>query len=489
MSDAKRLTREALFVLALGLGAAGCGRGSGNARMHLDYRVTPTPGAGFEVELTARGLGPHPVFRLLDGWGLLQDQPGHVEAVAAADSRGRPIPVTRGAEAGETRWRLERSADPVRLTYRVEPYPRDVSPEASFVDRNRLVLVGYSIFLLPGAADLDLPIDARVAVEGPGGWRRWSSWPEGEGAYRPGTPHDLWSGMVAAGDFASSRMASGPVAVTVLTEDTATRPLGLTVANRIFPVLRAMNDLFGSPPRGDSLNVVALYRTMSPQPGRSIMTGTSEEGAFLCLATPDRFDDPTPLTALAAHECVHFYLGGAVTADAEPPYRNAPDMIWLMEGMTEYLSYRLMERAGVMSPAQVAAVAARKEREYRETPGWNALTLADAARRMDDMDVYRLVYSRGYLVSRMLDRELESRCGPGALDRVLRTLFEEHDFYRTHRPLTPFEAREAFERVCPGAGALIDRYALRNTTLPAPGKGPAAVETSQRLEPASTTSS
>ena len=46
--------------------------------------------------------------------------------------------------------------------------------------------------------------------------------------------------------------------------------------------------------------------------------------------------------------------------------------------------------------------------------------LADAARRMEDMEVYSLVYSKGYLVGKLLDWELTRRCGPGTLEAVIR---------------------------------------------------------------------
>jgi predicted metalloprotease with PDZ domain len=227
-----------------------------------------------------------------------------------------------------------------------------------------------------------------------------------------------------------------------------------------------MHDLFGAAPRGDSLRVLALYRTQPFRDGRSLMSGNSEEGAFLCLATPDRFRNADQMTILAAHECLHFYLGGAITACPEPPFRNTPDLIWFMEGVTEYLSYRLLERAGLLDSQDIADIAVGKEREYRDTRGWRGLTLADAARRMEDITIYSLVYTRGFLVGFLLDQEMTRRSGPGSFDRALRTLFEKHNFYRDGKVVTAEEVRRIFDAESPGAGNLIARFAESSEPIP-----------------------
>ncbi len=457
--------RFLLPVLALGLVASLWRPGTGNQGLALEYRVRPVPGEGFDVVLHASGLrSPHPGFRLLDGWGLLQDQSGHIEGLAAADPGGRPIAVTAETESGTARWRLEGNPREAVLRYRVRSYSPDLSAEASFVDRSRLVLLGYSLFLLPLRVDHYAPLDVAVRVEPPPGSSLWSSWPEEGGAYRPGTAHDLWSGVVAGGDFTPTRLARGPVAVTVLTEASTPPRTGLTIANRLLPVLGRMVDFFGAPPRGDSLAVLAVYRTRPAPPGRSVVSGNSEEGAFLCVASPDRYADPQSLTQLASHECLHFYLGGALTGGPEPPYQNSPDLIWLVEGMTEYLSYRFMVEAGVLSPAGLREVTARKEREAQEAP--SNVTLAAAARHMDRMSTYQLVYSRGFLVGLLLDREMTSRCGPQALNRALRRLFDRRNFYRTGEALDPDIVRDAFESECAGSAGLIARYGEGSARLP-----------------------
>jgi len=438
----------------------------------LRYRVQAHPDDGFRVEVEVRGWrGKAPRFRLLDGWGLLQDQAAHVTGLEARAADGTVLPVTRKLVDGDAIWTVQgRAGADFRLDYRVEPYDPTLSPEASFADRNRTVLVGYSMFLLPAelGGRRDPPIRVTVAV--PPGWPTWSSWPREGDAFRPATAHDLWSGMVAGGDYVPSRMQTGRVVVTALTE--SRDGMGLRISNRLLPVLREMHALFGAPPRGDSLSVLALYRTMPMRNRMSQMIGNSEEGAFLCLATPDRFRDADDLTVLATHECLHFYLGGAVTATSEPPFRNAPDLVWFTEGVTEFLTFRLMERAGVLSPRAAREVVVEKEREYRQSPGAAAFSLADAARRMEESSVYGLVYSRGFLAARLLERDMTARCGPDAFEGVLRRLFEEHNYYRDGKTVSAAQVRRAFEEACPGAGSLIDRYAAGRETLPPTGVTP-----------------
>ncbi len=407
---------------------------------------------GFEVRLDARDLpGRRPAFRLLESWGALADMPGHIEDIRAADATGAEIGLDRTHEDGEGRWKLSRNPGRFTLTYRVRGYDPMASPEASFVTDGRFVWIGYSVLLTPVNLGARAPASLSIHVCAPVGWEIWGSWPQEDGAYRPANLHDAWSGFAAAGDFKPSHLSSDRAAVTVLTEGTASAGLGLHIANRLLPVLREMVALFGAPPRGDRLDVLALYRVAPTDGRRSIVSGTSQEGAFLCLATPDRFNDMEGLTALAAHECFHFYIGGAVIASPEPPFQNAPDLIWLMEGVTEYMAFRLMERSGVLTPAGFGDVARRKEAEWRATPGHRDLTLAEAARAMNDLSAYSLVYSRGFLVARLIDERMETVSGPGALDRTLRRLFEEHNRYEGAGLVTEAQVVAAFEERAPAS--------------------------------------
>jgi predicted metalloprotease with PDZ domain len=460
-------------MIAVGLGGLALGvwiavvtglAGSEPAPPTLDYRVRADPDSGFTVVLRAEGLKTrHPYFRMLDGWGLLQEQPSHVERVEALDESGEPIPVSLVKVTGETRWKLARNPKGgLTLRYRVRGYDPQISPEASFVEQRRWVFLGYSVMLAPGGVPAYEPMHIRVHLET--ATKSWASWPASKDGFAPPTLHDVWSGFAAAGDFQCARVASNRTAVSVLTELRMPRLVGTTIANRLFPGLRGMADLFGTAPRGDSLRVLALYRMAPVQGLLSQVAGSSEEGAFLCLATPDRFRDVSGLTVLAAHECLHFYLGGAISSNGEPPFRNSPDLIWLMEGVTEYLTYRLLEQAGSLPRGETDEVSLQKEEEMAKVPE-PGLSLADAARRMNEPDIYTLVYSRGFLVARMIEATMESR-EPGSFDRALRDLFERHNFYETRAMVTPAEVRSAFEARCPGIGVVIDHYAVGANALP-----------------------
>jgi len=460
-------------MIAVGLGGLALGvwiavmtglAGGEPAPPSLDYRVRADPDSGFTVVLRAQGLkARRPCFRILDGWGLIQDQSSHVEQIDVRDGAGHQVPLTLVRGNGETRWKLARNPKgEITIRYRVRGYDPYLSPEASFVEQRRWVFLGYSVLLVPGGVSAYDPMRIRVHLET--ATRSWSSWPASPQGFAPPTLHDVWSGFAAAGDFQCARVASDRTSVSVLT-DLRTPPLiGTTIANRLFPGLRGMADLFGGAPRGDSLSVLALYRMAPPKGLISEVSGSSEEAAFLCLATPDRFRDVSGLTVLAAHECLHFYLGGAISSGGEPPFRNSPDLVWLMEGVTEYLTYRLLEEAGSLPRGETEEVSLRKEEEMTKVPE-PGLSLADAARRMNEPDIYTLVYSRGFLVARMLEATMESR-EPGSFTRALRDLYERYNFYEKGAMVTPSEVRAAFEARCPGIGVVIDHYAAGANPLP-----------------------
>lgn len=463
-----------LALLGLWLaGGTGCGGGSnGDIALHYQVRVLESH---FAVELTVTGSpGRRPELRLLDGWGLLQDMGSHIQDLTCEDGAGRVLPTQRFERDGEVVWKVTSRPRRGKLVvrYRVAAYEPTVSPEASFIGDRRFLALGYSLFLLPAGLAHNEPVEAKVTLD-PGDLKPvWSSWTAG-GGESPSTPHDLWSGVLAGGDYGHARLGSPPVTVTVLTGGGITAATGLSIANRLLPVLKETERFFGGPPRGDELHVLAVYRSFPDYGRQSILSGTSEENAFLCLATPDRFQDVEPLTALAAHECLHFYLGGAISADPVPPFRNAPEMAWLMEGMTEYLTYRLMAAAGTITPRRVRAVEAHKHAKYRSTPGWEELTVADAAARMHDLNVYGLVYSRGYLAAKLVAESLDA-CGEHGTRDLLRELFKEHNFYRQDPPVTVQALRDRMRRRCPQAWEVAAAYALGNEKLPAPAGGSAA---------------
>jgi len=446
----------------------GCSRGPES--LHVEYRVSLFPREGILVEVRAVGLAL-PEFQLLNGLGAIQDQPGHVTELTASSPDGTPVGIHREDRTDKAVWKLDSLPDEgVVLRYRVLPYDAYLSPEATFVDAERGFVLGYSTFLVPNELSDYLPASIRVGVEAPLGWETWASWPVEGGFFVPSGVHELWSGGAAVGGFRATRLQSGLARVTVLTDDDGAGTSGLSVANRLLPVLREAVELFGRPPRGDQLAVLAVYRTYPPAERRSVMMGVSEENSFFSLATPDRFQKLNDVTVLAAHECLHFYLGGALVAEPEPPFNNAPDVIWLIEGVTEYLAYRLMLQAGVMSREEYDAVAERKREKIAELGSRGTLSMAAAARMLDDSSVYELVYERGFLVAELLDREM-SQCGEGSFDDALRDLFETADFHRTHRWIDEAEVVRVFARHCPGVEEFITRYAAGNARIPAPAAG------------------
>lgn len=451
------------LALLLALASPAC---LGSDPMTLRYEVEPVPGTGFVVRAEMSGLrGRRPELRMLDGWGVLQEMGGRVGDLQISDADGNTVGWELRHDRDEARWRLDRRpSEPVRLTYQVRNYDPASSPEASFTLADRFVTLGYSVFVIPGRRDPFAPADIEVVYTPPADWPVWTSWPDQAGVSDPPTAHDLWAGVAAGGAFQESRMGTGPVRVTVLAGPGIGRATALSTANRLIPALREMVEWFGQPPRGDALDVLALYRVLPETEGRSIMTGTSEENAFLCLATADRYRDPGPLTVMAVHECLHFFLGGAVTAAPEPPFRNAPELTWLMEGVTEYLTYRMLDDAGLMGAQTRRDVDQQKRRELA---GWtDGLTLADAARRMDDMAVYSMVYARGYLVAQALDQELTARCGPGTLQTVLRDLLADYNVHHGAGAVDRRAVHAAFEARCPGSSAWIERVAEGSDPVP-----------------------
>lgn len=459
-------------VLAATLAAVlstACAPALHNHDAELEYLLSLDPAEGIVVTCTARGLRDrNPEFQLLGDYGMLRDLPGHVEGLEARDGAGRALAVEPRRTSSQGLWRVRRrGADEITLRYRVRSYDPLVSPEATFVEPDRGLALGYSAFVAPTELTDYLPSRIRVRVAAPEGWPVWTSWGDGAGPHAPTTLHRLWSGGAAAGAYRESRLASGPARVVVLTEAHWTSVTGLTIANRLIPALRGMIALFGAPPYAEeTLDVLAVYRVAPPNPRQGKLIGVSEENAFFCLATPDRYEDLDELTALAVHECLHFYLGGAILPEPEPPYNNAPDLIWLTEGVTEYLTFRIMAEAGVLSPSAFSEIAVAKRRKMTVLEARGTASMATAARLVHDPETYELIYTRGFFLGALLETWMDGRSGPGAFDGALRDLFVRYDFRRTARWVTPEDVESVFAARTPGADELIRRYGRGAEPLP-----------------------
>ena len=144
--------------------------------------------------------------------------------------------------------------------------------------------------------------------------------------------------------------------------------------------------------------------------------------------------------SLAAHEYLHLYNVKRIRPKALMPFdytrENYTRLLWWMEGSTDYFTYLVLRRAGLLTPYQFFDQRAGVVKQYLETPGRNRVSLEESS-FITWVDLYQpfeespnqsvSYYWKGDLVSMCLDLEIRHQSeARSSLEDVLRLLWKEH---------------------------------------------------------------
>ncbi|HYB79563.1 MAG TPA: PDZ domain-containing protein [Thermoplasmata archaeon] len=144
--------------------------------------------------------------------------------------------------------------------------------------------------------------------------------------------------------------------------------------------------------------------------------------------------------SLPAHEYLHLYNVKRIRPKSLMPFDYTHEsytrLLWWMEGTTDYLTYLVLRRAGLLTPAQFLEQRAGVVKQYLETPGRNRISLEESS-VITWVDHYLpfeetpnqsvSYYLKGDLVSMCLDLEILHRSETrSSLVDVLRLLWKEH---------------------------------------------------------------
>jgi len=143
---------------------------------------------------------------------------------------------------------------------------------------------------------------------------------------------------------------------------------------------------------------------------------------------------------LTAHEYLHLYNVKRIRPKVLGPFdytqENYTRLLWWMEGTTDYFTYLVLRRAGLLTPEQFLQQRAETVKQYLETPGRNRISLEESS-IISWVDMYQpfeetpnqtvSYYTKGDLVSMCLDLEIRHRSeARSSLEDVLRLLWTEY---------------------------------------------------------------
>lgn len=182
-----------------------------------------------------------------------------------------------------------------------------------------------------------------------------------------------------------------------------------SLANKI---LVAETAFWGEQPRPFLVTVVPTYA--SSKFAKSI-GGTGRSAGFATQMTPNA--TLADLVALFAHE--NFHTWNAARLGGQGTYGGRG--YWFTEGFTDFYAWRLLARAGAITPQQFVDFWNDMLAAYAASPARTATNAQIVEGFWKDPYLQKLPYQRGALLAAIWDARLKAmRAGRGGLDEIMR---------------------------------------------------------------------
>lgn len=381
----RRATSPMLFAVALLSAAPALAATAPQAP--LRYEIAPgREAAGLPaIEVTLKFRADPSGVTTLE---LPQASMGHTELWR----RLRDIRVSGATISGDGPFRIltSKPGQPITVRYRLattidhDPTDTDGYPATPWIRPSWLFVDTASA--LATVADRD---DAPVALT-------WKGWPAGVRAasnLEPTRAVDPRQGALIAGrDLRIVR--SGPLRLAIRGQF----PFAdAELAAELNKILEAEREFFADAP---SAPYFVAASSVTASSGQSF-SGVGKADAFAMVASSGMtLEDLRPLLA---HELLHAWnparLGRPI----------GPRGYWLSEGFTDFYARRLLQRAGLISPASFAALWNESLRAYGVSPARTMPGARAAEAFWTDPDAEKLPYQRGAMLAALWDWRLRQR--------------------------------------------------------------------------------
>jgi predicted metalloprotease with PDZ domain len=435
------------------------------------YRVSMRAPASheYEVEMQVPALPDRDrVDLVFPAWApgsyMVRDFVRHVFRLEIADSRGRALAPADVVRVDKQRWRIASAGRAFRVRYRVFAF--EVTVRTSFLDDSHAYWNGTSLFFFVDG-ELGRPCQVTVAPAKPS-WRVATALP-------PATRRGAGRGLTyAAADFdelADSPFEVGTHALHTFSVGRTRFELALygrTNADpaRLVEILRkvvtATGRIFGGFPFRRYLFIVHAL---------PVGSGGLEHRASVTMDIAGlSFDDESGYVRfadLAAHEFFHVWNVKRIHDSALGPFDYTREsytrLLWLYEGITDYLAHVIILRAGVTRERQFLRMIAEDWPKYATRPGRNETSLEELSfeawikqYKPSENFTNRAVsyYEKGFWTAMALDLTLRLEDGGRrGLPEMIRWLWDR--FGRSGRPIADADVRAAAAAI---AGRRLDRF-------------------------------
>lgn len=364
---------------------------------------------------------------------LVREYAQHVSEIAAEDTRGRRLVLTKTTK---NRWQVATPgrAKTFRLTYRV--YCRDRSVRTNWVDDRYAVLNGAPTFIT--RPDM-IESPHVVALELPTGWRRSATSMLGDGdaahQYRAESFHELVDSPIVAGEIELFPFEAGGVShALVNVNDHGFWDGGRSIKD-LKKIVEAHQELWGRTPYSRYLFINVI--------GEGGGGGLEHDNSCLLMASPYTCADPGRYRgwlSLCSHEFFHAWnvrrLRPRELATYNYEQENYTPSLWVAEGVTTYYEDLMLARAGILDEMSMVGILSGSVSSLQQTPGRLKQSLRDSSHdawikyyRTSENSRFAEVsyYTKGAVVAWLLDVEIRSATeGAKSLDDVLRLLWRRN---------------------------------------------------------------
>ncbi len=387
----------------------------------------------------------------------------------AVESGAHPLSVHH---ASKNSWEFETfDAGDVDISYKI--YAFELGVATSHLDQSHAYWNGAQLF---GLVDQYKDVPYHLSINAPASWHASTGLEpdaHGHGQYLSASYDVLVDSPFEVGTHAESTFevdgklhtlaiwGHGNEDVAKLTED-------------VRKIVLAQHALFGSLPY--SHYTFILHLSDKPTGGLEHLNSTTcgvERFSFRPWKKYRR------VLGLIAHEFFHLWNVKRIHPEALGPFDYNQEvytqMLWAMEGFTDYYAYVSLRRSALYSPTDYLEGLGKKMATYEKQPGRFVQSLAESSfdtwiklYKPDEDSVNRTIsyYLKGDLVGMCLDLEIRRRTENAAsLDDVLRRLFERYGTRGVGFPESVYQ--ETVEEVAQSSFAdFFQRYIFGTDPLP-----------------------
>lgn len=148
--------------------------------------------------------------------------------------------------------------------------------------------------------------------------------------------------------------------------------------------------------------------------------GTGLTNSFACMSSDNVRIDNNQLNWLLSHEMFHHWVGNTIQN------QNEEKEYWFSEGFTDYYSYKLMLRTGMLTPTDfINKVNKEIIKPHYSSPNKSATNEEITKERFwSDYEWEKLPYRRGWLYAFYLDAQIKNINIKYSLDDVMRDILK-----------------------------------------------------------------